>query len=432
MERSAGERVSQSHADMSAEVTKTATKTSDTPASLVPDPDQDVVFHHRWSGRAELTALGAIVEALAAQGLRLQSQLIDDTDPQPLLQRTQAADRKLLAMKMHGEELRAWGQSGALADLGGIVDASGWRAALPEVLRPFMINGGQLHGVPLGMHRSNWSWANAAVFERAGIDPPSSWEEFNEAAGKLQSMDVIPLALGGQDWQEATLFESVALGIGGPAFYRAALVENDAAALGSEVMLAVFKQMRLLSGMVDPAYDQRSWSATTALVTRGAAAMQIMGEWVKGEFLSAGMAPQRDFLCLPAPGTQGSYLFLSDFFGILQLRAASGRDTLAALVDTVMSKQVQLQFNLAKGSIPARLDIDGTGMDACAQAGIQDRREAIANGTMLGSLTYQHATTDAIKHAVLAVVHAHFHAPMSEASAIRLLADQIAAAKRIA
>lgn len=389
----------------------------------------DMIFYHRWRGRDELAALDALVAGLAAQGLRLEARDVGAGAQAEMPPGALTAAMPVRAIKMHGQELRDWGGAGALADLGPCPGSGAWRAALPAVLLPFMRNASQSHGVPIGMHRSNWAWANAAVFERAGVALPSSWEEFNDAAGKFQAIGVLPLALGGQDWQEATLFENVALGIGGPAFYRAALVENDAAAVQSEVMRAVFRQMRLLSGMVDPAYDRRSWPATAALVTRGAAAMQIMGEWVKSEFISAGMRPQHDFLCFPAPGTQGSFLFVADFIGILASQAGPGDATLAAVLSTLMSKQVQSQFSLAKGSIPARLDVDGTGFDPCARAAMRDRRDAIARDTMLGSLTYQHATTDAIKDAILAVVHAHFHTSMSEAAAVRLMAEKISAAR---
>ena len=38
---------------------------------------------------------------------------------------------------------------------------------------------------------------------------------------------VIPLALGGQNWQEATMFDSVVLSTGGPEFYKKAFNDLD-------------------------------------------------------------------------------------------------------------------------------------------------------------------------------------------------------------
>lgn len=391
--------------------------------------DATVEFYHRWGAQGELKALDAVAQALRAQGHTLTALKADDGTGAAIRAKL-AAGQPAVALKMHGQDLRTWAaQPGALADVGAFKGAARWKAALPVALLPFMADGAALHGVPIGMHRSNSVWASKAAFDKAGVEAPASWAEFNAAAVKFKAAGIVPLALGGQDWQEGTLFESVALGIGGAAFYRAALVDNDPAALRGPRMLAVFGQMRLLSQMVDPAYDQRSWSDTAALVTRSEAAMQIMGEWVKSEFLLAGQRPGRDFLCFPAPGTRGSFVFLSDFVGVFNPGSAAARASAEALVEVVMSKAVQEQFNLSKGSIPARLDVGGAAFDSCAQAAMADRREAIRDNTMLGSLTYQHATTDAVKDAIIGVVHAHFHSTMSDAEAVRLVAEKVAAAK---
>lgn len=388
----------------------------------------DVTFYHRWGAAGELQALDAVTQELAARG-RTLAPLPAGAGADQSIEAAIASGQPAVALKMHGQDLRSWSaRPGALADVGSYPGAAQWKAALPEALLPFMVDGVQLHGVPVGMHRANSVWANQAVFERLGMAAPDSWEAFNAAAEKLKAAGIIPLALGGQDWQEATLFESVVLGMGGPDFYRAALVRNDPAALDSPTMRAVLRQMRLLSTMVDPAYDGRSWTDTAKLVMRGAAAMQIMGEWVKSEFLVAGLRPNQDFLCFPAPGTRGSFLFLSDFVGVFNAREPGARAASEALVQVVMDKDVQERFSLAKGSIPARLDVDGARLDACAQSALADRREAIARGTMLGSLTYQHATTDPVKDAIVAVVHAHFHGKLSEAEASRLLREKAGAA----
>jgi glucose/mannose transport system substrate-binding protein len=388
-----------------------------------------VEFYHRWGAPGELKALDAVARALLAKGHALTALKADDATAGTIKARI-VAGQPAVALKMHGQDLLGWSaQPGALADVGAFKGAAQWKAALPTALLPFMVDGAALHGVPVGMHRSNSVWASKAAFDKAGVKVPASWAEFNAAAPKFRAAGIVPLALGGQDWQEGTLFESVALGIGGADFYRAALVANDPAALQGPQMLAVFRQMRLLSQMVDPAYDNRSWSDTAALVARGDAAMQIMGEWVKSEFLLAGLRPERDFLCFPAPGTKGSFVFLSDFIGVFHSRDAAARDAAEALVEVVMSKAVQEQFNLSKGSIPARLDVGGAAFDACAQGAMADRREAIRDNTMLGSLTYQHATTDAVKDAIIGVVHAHFHSAMSDAEAVRQVAEKVRAAK---
>ena len=64
------------------------------------------------------------------------------------------------------------------------------------------------------------------------------------------------------------------------------------------------------------------------MVIKGDAAMQIMGDWAKGEFVNAGKEPDQDFLCFRFPGTQGIVTFNSDQFVIFKVagRPAGGAD----------------------------------------------------------------------------------------------------------
>lgn len=393
--------------------------------------DSTVEFYHHWGAKGELKALEAVADGLEKRGYHLEALKAGDDTEQTLLSRI-AEGKPAVAMKMHGQDLVSWSKKhpGALADVGKQKGAAEWKAALPKALHPFMADGNKLHGVPIGMHRANSTWASKAVFDQFGMKPPANWAEFNAIAPKLKEAGIVPLALGGQDWQEGNLFEAVVLGIGGPDFYRAAIVRNEPASLQSDTMLAVFKQMRILSGFVDDNYKGRSWTDTAQMVANGKAAMQIMGEWVKSEFLLAGLQPNKDFLCFPAPGTKGSFQFLSDFIGVFNARDPQAKKASEALVATVMDKSVQEKFSLAKGSIPSRLDVTSKDFDACAQAALADRKEAIRNNRMVGSLTYQHATTDAVKDAMVAVAHAHFESDMPDADAVKMLVEKVAAARK--
>ena len=60
------------------------------------------------------------------------------------------------------------------------------------------------------------------------------------------------------------------------------------------------------------------------MVINGKAAMQFMGDWVKGEFIAAG----KDYVCVTAPGTQGMFSFNIDS-GCNPSSAPPGRQALA-------------------------------------------------------------------------------------------------------
>ena len=77
---------------------------------------------------------------------------------------------------------------------------------------------------------------------------------------KLKAAGIVPLAHGGQSWQESILFETVVAGIGGPEFFQKTLVEYDEASLKSDTMIKVFDQLRKLRGDVDPGVaDVAGW-----------------------------------------------------------------------------------------------------------------------------------------------------------------------------
>jgi len=190
------------------------------------------------------------------------------------------------AVQLKGPAIQEWYEEGALSDISSVAEKYGWANVLPASIAGHMKCEGKWCAAPVNVHRIDWIWANAKVLADNGIAMPTSWNEFNAAADKLMAKGITPLAHGGQAWQDATVFEAVALGIGGPEFFHKAFVELDPTTLKSPTMVKVFDQMRKLRGYVDSNFSGRDWNLATAMVMNGEAAFQIMGDWAKGEFLA--------------------------------------------------------------------------------------------------------------------------------------------------
>jgi glucose/mannose transport system substrate-binding protein len=331
------------------------------------------------------------------------------------------------AVQLKGPGIQEWAQQGALNDVQGVAEAEQWDAVLPPALASIMKYEGNYVAAPVNIHRVDWFWANPNLLEQAGIDVmPTTWEEFNAAADKLMAAGITPLAHGGQPWQDATLFEDVVLGIGGAEFYRKALVELDPEALTSETMVASFDQLRKLRGYVDPNFPGRDWNLATAMVMRGEAAFQIMGDWAKGEFLAAGKVPGEDFLCAPTPGN--GYVLNSDSFTFFNV---SGEDNLKGqqvLASLIMSPDFQKTFNLAKGSIPARTDVPLDEFDICAQRSHADLLAAIQSNALVPSMAHEMAISRSVRGEFLDLVTEFFNSDMSSEDAASRLADAVARA----
>jgi glucose/mannose transport system substrate-binding protein len=333
-------------------------------------------------------------------------------------------------VQMKGPNIKDWAGQGVLNNIDDVAIAENWDTLLPPLLKDVVTYDGKYVAAPVNIHRVNWIWANPQVLAKAGISMPTTWDEFNAAADKLKAAGITPLAHGGQPWQDATVFETVVLGIGGPEFYHKALVELDDASLRSATMIKVFDQMRKLRGYVDDGFSNREWNLATGMVMNGQAGFQIMGDWAKGEFTAAGKKPGVDFLCAPTPGAQG-YLLNTDSFVFFSVKNG-GPDVIAGqklFAKLIMGADFQEVFNLYKGSIPARLGVSRAKFDACAIKSMDDLDISIKANSLEPSMAHEMATSGAVRGAFLDVVTEHFNSDMSSADAANKLADAVAAAK---
>ena len=101
-----------------------------------------------------------------------------------------------------------------------------------------------------------------------------------------------------------------------------------------------------------------------------------------------------------------------------------------ALADTTMSPDVQIAFNVIKGSAPARMDVSDAAFDACGKKAIADIKAANAKGTFLGSMAQNYAQPPAIATAYYDVVTKFLHGEIKDSDeAVKQLVIAINSAK---
>jgi glucose/mannose transport system substrate-binding protein len=393
--------------------------------------EESVEVIHWWTSGGEAAALKVLRENLEKEGVQWKDAAIaggGGDQARTVLQARMAAGNPPTAMQMLGLVVQDWAQQGALGDLTPIAQKEGWDKVIPPALQKIVKYDGHYVAAPFNMHSTNWVWVNKALFEKVGGPEPTSWENFVTLAKKFKDAGVVPVAHGGQAWQDATIFDGAVISAGGPDFYKKAFIELDETALASPTMAKAFDQLRTIRGMVDPNFPGRDWNLATAMVINGQAGMQIMGDWAKGEWVNAGKKAGEDFLCFRYPGTQGAVTFNSDSLGMMKVGKAQ-EDAQMKLAAAVMDPKFQETFNIKKGSIPARNDVPDTNFDACGKKGIADAKEATAKGSLMGSMAHGHAASESVKGAVYDVVTAFFNSDQSSTDAAKKLAEAVANAK---
>jgi glucose/mannose transport system substrate-binding protein len=308
------------------------------------------------------------------------------------------------AAQIKGPSIQEWAREGVLANMDDVAKAEKWDELLPKAIADGLKYKGNYVAAPVNVHRVNWLWANPEAFKKANAKLPTTWDEFFVAAEALKKAGIIPVAHGGQNWQDFTTFESVALGVGGADFYKKALVQLDAGSLKSPTMDKVLTTFKKVKTYTDKNAPGRDWNLATAMVIKGEAGMQLMGDWAKGEFIAAGKVPGKDFACVAAPGTAKSYTYNVDSFALFKLKDAANQKAQQDLAAAIMSTDFQEVFNLNKGSIPVRLNMKLDKFDDCAKTSATDFVSTSKAGSLVPSIAHGMAVPSAAEGAIKDVV----------------------------
>jgi len=157
-------------------------------------------------------------------------------------------------------------EAGVLRDLDAIATEGQWRENLPSVITGAIERDGKIFAVPVNIHGENWFWYNNQVLADAGVEPPSNFADLIAAGPALKEAGVIPLALGGQAWQERMTFLAVLLAEGGPEVYKSVLGDNDIDAAQGDDFRKAAETFASMRDLVDEGSPGRNWNDATSMV----------------------------------------------------------------------------------------------------------------------------------------------------------------------
>ncbi len=268
-------------------------------------------------------------------------------------------------------------EGGMLNDVDDVALKNHWDKMLPASILGAIRIKGHFYAVPVDIHMPAWFWYSKSAFAKAGIAAePKTPDEFFATLDKLKAAGIVPLAFGGQPWQEKITFYAMLAHMGGPEMYLKLYRDKDAAMVQGPAFKRFLASFKRLKAYVDPGSPNRNWNDATAMVISGKAGVQIMGDWAKGEFASAHQAPGKEYGCFAGFGPRSPYLVAGDVFVFPKTSDAAQVKSQQLLATVFTAPATQVAFTNKKGSIPIRTDVDVKALDACAQIGVNIMKDA--------------------------------------------------------
>ena len=337
---------------------------------------------HWWTSGGEAAAVAELAKAFDASGDKWIDGAIagsGGTARPIMISRITGGDPMGATQFNHGQQALELVQAGLMQDLTDVAEANNWaEIVFPKSLLEACTVDGKVYCAPVNIHSPEWLWLSNKVYEDLGLPVPTNWDEFVASAPQVEAAGKIPLALGNQSWQSNLAFGALAIAIGGIDLWKEINVNKNMEAAAGPEMLKVFMAAADARKLAAKSTVQ-DWNQATNLVITDQAAGQIHGDWAQGEFQVAGEVAGVDYTCLPGLGVNeyistGGDAFYFPLNADPEITAAQKR--LAALL---VSPEVQVAFNLKKGSLPIRGDVDLSAANDCMKKGLS----ILAKGNIL-------------------------------------------------
>ncbi|MEO5805031.1 ABC transporter substrate-binding protein [Devosia sp.] len=355
---------------------------------------------HSWTSGGEAAAVKVISDAFNAKGGKWVDWSVAgfENANAAYVSRLLAGDPPTAKTAVAGPEVTELVAQGLMNDIDAAFHQAVPDGVVPQVVLNAITVDGKVYMAPTGIHAGNWMFYSKPVFEKAGITAaPKTWDEFFAAMDKIKAAGITPIAWGGQSWQEGIVFHGVVLSTIGNAAYAKLYTDKDLAVIDTPEFAQAVKTFARLRDYVDAGAPGRNWNDATAMVIKDEAGVQLLSDFIKGEFTTAGEVAGTDYGCALTPGTD-SLISLADAFTFPKTGNADKDKAQVLLAETVLDPTVQAQFSVLKGSVPIRTDIDTSGFDSCAQEaiGLVKQDKIVLDAAMTLSPAINGAFKDAI------------------------------------
>ncbi|MBP1874767.1 putative sugar-binding periplasmic protein [Ensifer adhaerens] len=342
----------------------------------------DLEVTHWWTSGGEAAAVAELAKAFDATGNHWVDGAIagaGSTARPIMVSRITGGDPMAATQFNHGRQAEELVEAGLMRDLTDVATREKWKDIIkPASLLDSCTIDGKIYCAPVNIHSWQWLWLSNAAFKQAGVDVPKNWDEFVAAAPALEKAGIVPLAVGGQAWQAAGAFDVLMVAIAGKDTFQKVFGDKDEEVAAGPEIAKVFKAAddarRMSKGT-----NVQDWNQATNMVITGKAGGQIMGDWAQGEFQLAGQKAGTDYTCLPGLGVNEVISTGGDAFYFPLLKDEEKSKAQEVLASTLLNPATQVAFNLKKGSLPVRGDVDLTAANDCMKKGL----DILAKGNVI-------------------------------------------------
>ncbi|CUH44925.1 ABC transporter substrate-binding protein [Ruegeria atlantica] len=327
---------------------------------------------HWWTSGGEAEAVKEIANAFNATGNTwVDAAIAGGDNARPvMISRIVGGDPMGAFQFNHGRQAEELIEAGLLRDITDIAEAEGWTDLVnpPSLLASCTVDG-RIYCAPVNIHSWQWLWVSHKAYEDAGVPIPTNWTEFVGSASALEAAGKIPMAMGQQGWQQAGAFSVLIASLLPSEVYNSVYGDKNTDVAGGAEVASVFKAAADARSMAANSTVQ-NWNDATALVIKGEAGGQIMGDWAQGEMAVANVTAGEDYSCLPGLGMNPRLSTGGDafYFPVLSDEAQIAAQT--ELAKLMLDPETQVAFNLKKGSLPVRGDVNLDAANDCMAKGL--------------------------------------------------------------
>ena len=330
------------------------------------DAEAQAEILHWWSSAGEHAALDVFINEFKTRG----GHYYDSTKNNMNASREEAIDRM---SKGYPSTLTQWNAGRDVEEFYdfGLIDAitepslvAKLKKLVPEAILDTVTHRGEIIAMPVNIHSENWLWHSTALIKQSDKIFTKDWQKFLALGEDLDKQNIPLLAVGDQPWQVRILFTSVFLGISRDVYREFYLKSEESSVTRPEFkdVITAFSHLARYS----KSFGDGNWNTQVKAVADNQAGATFMGDWAKGEFQVLGKTPGKEYGCSLTASDNPGLLLGVDTFILGKVDSAEEQKGQGLMLDIISDPEVNLQFNLLKGSASPYMTPSSDTQDICS------------------------------------------------------------------